>query len=319
MQETPTTRLIEGNRRRAAERQSQVRHDEGVNSNSAVSETIINVAESIVKYLEHKTTRVEITNHLKSIGTPDALKVIPVLRELQRTLATHKNTDLTEITAVMKQVLDEAKLIPKEHPDFPESHKPIDHTAQFESLEETLKAVGKLIEDKDMVVEAPVVKLPAPIVHVDAPDMTPVQTGLRDVVKAVGGIVIPEFKTDNAKVEELLKGANKLLKDLLEKPISSGGSGGGSTWIATNSDGIPMPIGVDAHGSIATTSPITKKLIDDTTTANVTYIGDAPPGTATSAAAWRIRKIDETSGVAFTWAGLDFDAIWDNRAGLSYS
>lgn len=62
--------------------------------------------------------------------------------------------------------------------------------------------------------------------------------------------------------------------------------------------------------------------VDDTT--GTIYQGWAEPGTATSAASWRIRKI-VTSGspddTAITFADGDrsFNNIWDNRASLSYS
>lgn len=61
--------------------------------------------------------------------------------------------------------------------------------------------------------------------------------------------------------------------------------------------------------------------LDDTTTANVIYIGKSFFTTLTSVAKWQIFKIDETTGLVLTWAdGNDlFDNIWDNRAGLSYS
>ena len=56
------------------------------------------------------------------------------------------------------------------------------------------------------------------------------------------------------------------------------------------------------------------------------YIGEAPIGTATSAASWRISRVIETStGSDFTytttWADGDqnFDNVWSNRASLSYS
>jgi hypothetical protein len=56
------------------------------------------------------------------------------------------------------------------------------------------------------------------------------------------------------------------------------------------------------------------------TVGDVDYVGEASIGTATSAAAWRIKKIDNTSGVVITWAGTGvFNQIWDNRASLSYS
>lgn len=54
---------------------------------------------------------------------------------------------------------------------------------------------------------------------------------------------------------------------------------------------------------------------------STTYIGKALPGTATSAAEWKIQRI-VTSGedLEITWAdSASFSQIWDNRASLSYS
>lgn len=55
----------------------------------------------------------------------------------------------------------------------------------------------------------------------------------------------------------------------------------------------------------------------------LTYVGEAAPGAATSAASWRIKRIDETSSpdVIVLWAdgNSNLDNIWDNRASLSYS
>lgn len=61
--------------------------------------------------------------------------------------------------------------------------------------------------------------------------------------------------------------------------------------------------------------------IDDTTTADTTYIGKAPIGSATNAAVWQITKLATSSGLIKTWADGDasFDNVWDNRASLSYS
>lgn len=53
------------------------------------------------------------------------------------------------------------------------------------------------------------------------------------------------------------------------------------------------------------------------------YIGNAAPGTATSAGTWQIKKLTyDSNGVAtIVWADGDsnYDNIWDNRASLSYS
>lgn len=56
------------------------------------------------------------------------------------------------------------------------------------------------------------------------------------------------------------------------------------------------------------------------TAGEIDYVGEASIGTATSAASWRIKKVDSTTGTVITWAGSGvFDQVWDNRASLSYS
>ena len=59
----------------------------------------------------------------------------------------------------------------------------------------------------------------------------------------------------------------------------------------------------------------------DGASAPILYLGEAAAGSATSAAAWRIAKIDTTTQVAITWAdgNTNFDNVWNDRAGLSYS
>lgn len=55
---------------------------------------------------------------------------------------------------------------------------------------------------------------------------------------------------------------------------------------------------------------------------NITYIGQALPGSLTSAAVWMIRKMDESGGdliIQFADGNDKYDNIWDNRLLLSYS
>ena len=54
----------------------------------------------------------------------------------------------------------------------------------------------------------------------------------------------------------------------------------------------------------------------------VTYIGEAIPGTALSAATWRIKRMTEVDpDLTIEWADGNhaFDNVWNNRASLSYS
>lgn len=55
--------------------------------------------------------------------------------------------------------------------------------------------------------------------------------------------------------------------------------------------------------------------------ATITYVGQAVPTTATSAAAWSIKRLDSASGLVVLWGGgtAAFNQIWDDRAGLAYS
>lgn len=68
-------------------------------------------------------------------------------------------------------------------------------------------------------------------------------------------------------------------------------------------------------------APLDTALQFDNAAAPILYLGEAPPGTATSAPHWRICKIDVTSGAVITWANGDdtYKNVWDDRAGLSYS
>jgi len=54
---------------------------------------------------------------------------------------------------------------------------------------------------------------------------------------------------------------------------------------------------------------------------SITYVGEASPGSAESGAVWRIKKIDESSGISVTWADGNtyYDNVWNDRVGLSYS
>lgn len=63
--------------------------------------------------------------------------------------------------------------------------------------------------------------------------------------------------------------------------------------------------------------------IDPTAFPEVTYRGDATPGTVTSAASWRVTRMtlqsDGDIDILFADGNDSFDNIWDNRLSLTYS
>lgn len=69
----------------------------------------------------------------------------------------------------------------------------------------------------------------------------------------------------------------------------------------------------------SSTTALTLQL--DEVSENLMYIGQAAPGSPTSAASWSIRKISSTGGnLSVEWASAGrFNQVWDNRASLSYS
>ena len=94
-------------------------------------------------------------------------------------------------------------------------------------------------------------------------------------------------------------------------------------WSFDNEFKVLTVAGVEYDGAniVRKQSEQTATRIDDTTTANTTYIGKAPIGSATSSAVWQISKLDTSSGLIKTWADGDasFNNVWDDRVSISYS
>lgn len=102
------------------------------------------------------------------------------------------------------------------------------------------------------------------------------------------------------------------------------------TWNINNVSGaVSLPTGAATETTLA--ALLTELYImngamaqqtDDTGT--TTYRGWASPGTATSAASWRITRIVSSGtpadySITFADGNRNFDNVWDNRASLSYS
>lgn len=77
----------------------------------------------------------------------------------------------------------------------------------------------------------------------------------------------------------------------------------------------------DGTFSFKTGEPALAVRIDDSTTADTTYIGKADIGSDTDDAVWQIAKLATSSGLIKTWADGDasFNNVWDSRSSLNYS
>jgi hypothetical protein len=204
---------------------AKIRHQQQLNKLTSVEGTLASSVSRLIRFLDNKTTKTEVVNQLKEIGTPDALKVVAAVNEVHEHLKTLKNTDLSEVTDLLKGILDKKQpevKIPEQKDTIKVSNlKDID----FATLE---KAIEKAITNQ----KAPVVNVPKTTVQVAAPDMS----ALKEIVQAVKEITYPEIpKTDLTTVEQntektnqQLEEANKKLQKLVEKP--TGGGGGVSSF-----------------------------------------------------------------------------------------
>lgn len=242
-------RLKQAEEQKATQALDEQRYGESQLASIQTQETIVRSFKMLVDYLDNQVSKTEVVNQLQDIGTPDALKVVEAVDSLHETLRTHENTDLSEITGVMRELLAEAKQIPKDNPEIPET-KVFDYTKQFSGLENAVKSVEQVVKEQKLVAEAPIVNVPETNVNVEAPDLKPLQSSIKDVVEAVKDIVIPEYKTDNKEVEKLLKNSNKLLKELIDKPISRGGGGGGRATPYQDSSSIPAFVTLTSTGDV---------------------------------------------------------------------
>jgi hypothetical protein len=107
------------------------------------------------------------------------------------------------------------------------------------------------------------------------------------------------------------------------RSLAAGFRGGGDTVMA----GVGITITTTTSGTkvITATDPPSVGfvlLLDDTTTANVTYIGKAAVGSATSSPVWQIQNLEEIASpetLTVTWVNSGaYDSIWDDRASLIY-
>lgn len=73
-------------------------------------------------------------------------------------------------------------------------------------------------------------------------------------------------------------------------------------------------------GDIFKSAAVYTKRLDDTLTTDMIYIGEATPGTATSSATWRIKRLNVATGLTVQWADSgNYSQVWDNRESLTYS
>ena len=149
------------------------------------------------------------------------------------------------------------------------------------------------------------------------PDLKKIQKVLDIINNSVKSLDFPEFDYDKLAL---------IIKKNLNIKVSAGGSGG-SVNLRNASDTTINPATSEKQDSIITAiqaipagGDATSYALKYDEGATYTYIGNAVPGTATSSALWRIKRLTNADNT-IVWAdgNANFDNIYDNRATLSYS
>ena len=91
---------------------------------------------------------------------------------------------------------------------------------------------------------------------------------------------------------------------------------------------VEQPVKIFVYEGVGSEAPIIvtpeEEVYDieiDTSVVGVTYVGQAAPGTSTSQALWRIKKItDSAGGASVDWANgnANFTNVWDNHLSYTY-
>lgn len=180
----------------------------------------------------------------------------------------------------------------------------------LENVEKTLKKIEVKPEFK------PTIKVDTPEVNISPPsvDLKGIEKILRsELPKAFAEAIskIPETEIPNTDFQPLVdqyQGMNEILSSI-------------DTAVRIRPE-FPTNMTVKTGSTPVETTETTYDVLiaTDSVDSNIQYIGKALPGSATSAAVWQIKEVDESSGTQFRLADGDssFDNIWDNRESLSY-
>lgn len=235
------------NKDQSARNERDIKQAQLVDAITQSQQVQVRSMQMLVDYLDNHVSKTEVVNQLLEVGTPDAYKVVEAVNMLEQTVSDQEPADLSEITALLRSVLQETEKIPKSHNDIkiPEQ---VDNSDKLEKLESAIKAVDASIKAQKLVAEAPIVNVPEAVVNVDKPDLSPIEQEQKktrtDLVKAIKGIVIPE--TDIKPLEKELKKLNKLFNEFVEYGTGSSGGGGGTANGLTDEQLRASPVPVEA-------------------------------------------------------------------------
>lgn len=232
-----------------------------------VRTTQLATMQALAKFLAGHTTKTEVVNQLKSIATPDALKVVEAVKSLQKDM-NGKKVDWSPVLPWLEKISQHLEAIPKEHPEAPEQQQ-VDMTR----TNELLQSFGVALANMKLVAEAPVVnvKVPKTELKVEKVDLAELKKPLMSILEAFQNFEVPPAQfTDMSQVQELLEKSNELLEKIVKKPVGSGGGGGGMVSFK-DSSGFSVQVTINDDGSIPIASKATDRYAYSAKSETATY------------------------------------------------
>lgn len=157
----------------ARQKAETVRSSQDIIHLQSIEQTIVRSFAEIIKYLEGHTTKTEVINQLKSIGTPDVDKVVAAVNALDSTIRSTQAVDTSKLEKALQSVSLDAVRV-----------------TNLSDLEKRLDAITKAVKaiklDPTINVKAPESK-----VTVKPQSLEPLQAAMLEVVQAVRDIDIP--------------------------------------------------------------------------------------------------------------------------------
>lgn len=217
------------------------------------------------------------------------------------------NKTIEEFGALLTDARESLQTIAnKEDKEFPDFAKPI-----TDLLDKLVEAVNSKEYSPKIDVKVPDINVPTPqvTVDVDAPDMKGIEKLLKTEMprafeEAISKIPLTEIPEYPDRWDEVLEWLESIDNASRMKPVFP------TQLKVVNPDGSPI-------GGSATYITI---LREDSGDPQITYVGKALPGTATSDSAWQIASLDENTNLDLLYAdGGAFTQVYDNREGLTYA
>lgn len=249
------------------------------------------------------------SNDLEKIDKALGLLLETFNKSLQQEVGTKENPIFVKEIAPQKQ---NSKVPEVKFPKKIDVKKP-DWYEEF-----NYKALDSIVEGiKEVLNEHTKVDSPLAVRLVDKD----AQTFYTAIAQAISSANFPAFRDSAGNAQKALVDADGHAQvDVLTSALPSGAATEATLATLATQTTLASLL-TTANSILAGGTQYTLRL--DDVGGGVTYIGKATPGTATNAAAWQIKKLDESASpdMVITWAAgvTTFSQVWDNRAGLSYS